>query len=38
MYQGLKVHVSGEGCMYQGWVACIRVGLHASGLGCMYQG
>lgn len=30
MYQGLKVHVSGGGCMYQG-------GLHVSGVGCMYQ-
>ena len=38
MYQGLKVHVSGGGCMYQAWVACIRVRFHVFGMGCMYQG
>jgi len=31
------LNLSGVGCMYEDWVACIRVGLPLLGDGCIYQ-
>ena len=31
------LNLSGVGCIYEDWVACIRVGLPLLGDGCIYQ-